>query len=305
MRVLMKRLIFVFGIILSIISVFYIRTSDETKNATDLVIFSFNRPLQLYALLESVQKYLKSVQETHIIYRASNEQFDRGYELVKQNFKNIHYHKQGANPTHDFKQLTLKAAFESSSSYIIFAVDDIVLKQEVDLAACMSALEKYNGYGFYLRLGTNLDNCYSWGSATQPLPPMKQEEETIFSWHFNQGKYDWIYPHTVDMTLYRKKDIESDLRVYTYHSPNKLEDIWNLRARAILTKKGLCYKTSKIVNMPLNRVQHDYNNRAMKEWSPESLLQKLLAGQKMDIAPLYCVNNRAAHMEYSPTFVNR
>ncbi len=28
---------------------------------TDLIIYSFNRPLQLYALLESVEKYMQGV----------------------------------------------------------------------------------------------------------------------------------------------------------------------------------------------------------------------------------------------------
>ncbi len=300
----MKKLSLVVILIL-IIPVFYSHTSSHGTQKADLVIFSFNRPLQLYALLESIEKYCRGIGETHVIYRASDDTFDRGYSLVKQDFNTIKYHKQGENPQQDFKPLTLHAAFESPSAYVIFAVDDIVVKEKVNVTECICALEKCNAYGFYLRNGTNLTNCYPYGGAAQPLPPLQQEEQAIFSWRFNEGTLDWMYPHTVDMAVYRKKDIETDLRIYSYYSPNKLEDIWNLHARAIITRKGLCYQTSKIVNMPLNRVQNDYRNRAMQEWTAHGLLQEFLAGKKMDIAPLYCVHNTAGHMEYSPTFINR
>ena len=33
--------------------------------------------------------------------------------------------------------------------------------------------------------------------------------DTIFSWQFKSGEKDWHYPNTVDMTLYRKKDLIS------------------------------------------------------------------------------------------------
>lgn len=304
-RVVVKKISVFFGIAV-LITVFYIRSStNDPVKQSDLVVFSFNRPLQLYAFLESVYKYCKGIGEIHVIYRTDTDKFKQGYTILKEIFPHVQYHEQGINPRQDFKPLTLRAAFESSASYIMFAVDDIVVKDKIDISACIEAVEKYNAYGFYFRLGKNLTNCYSWGSATQPLPPLEQEEPDLFSWHFNQGCYDWIYPNTVDMTMYRKKDIESDLRVYSYYSPNTLEVIWNRRSHNVLAKKGLCYTYSKNVNMPLNRVQNDEKNRSMKEWSPEKLLQEFLAGKKMDIAPLHCVHNTAAHMEYSPTFITR
>jgi hypothetical protein len=271
----------------------------------DLIIFSCNRPLQLYALLESLGKYCRGIHEAHVIYRTSSEQFEHGYDIVKHDFSHVYYYQQGSNPHKDFKPLVLAAVFGSPSPYVIFAVDDIIVKKEIDLTACIDALEKYNAYGFYLRLGLHLNNCYSYGSKAQPLPPLKEEEPGIFSWNFPFGLFDWNYPHTVDMTLYRKKDIEHDLHSCSYHAPNRLEEVWQRRAGAIINKKGLCYVIAPIVNLPLNRVQHEYQNRAMKEWSPHDLLQQFLAGYKMDIMPLYDIQNSAAHMEYSPTFILR
>ena len=165
MRVAMKKLLLVVGVVISVVSVFYSYTASSVSQKADLVIFSFNRPLQLYALLESIKNYCHGVGEIHVIYRASDDHFDHGYAMVKQDFTAIRYHKQGENPHQDFKPLTLSAVFESPSPYIIFAVDDIVVKENVDLTECISALEKYNAYGFYLRNGTNLTNCYPYGGA--------------------------------------------------------------------------------------------------------------------------------------------
>jgi hypothetical protein len=278
--------------------------ADEAKFA-DIVIFSFNRPLQLYALLESLERYCTGINQLHVIYRTSNEQFDQGYQLVMDDFPAIYYHKQGSDQKQDFKQLTLKAAFESTSDYLLFAVDDIIVKKELDLSACINALEQYNAYAFFLRLGTHLTNCYPYGSRAQPLPPLQYGENDIVIWQFSQGSFDWSYPHNVDMTLYRKKDIENDLNSCSYDMPNKLEAVWHRKASAIVHKKGLCYTIAPVVNIPLNRVQNDFQNRAMKEWSPQDLLQEFLAGKKMDVEPIYGVLNTAAHMEYSPTFIAR
>ena len=305
----MKKMFAAIGAVLTIIVVFNVRTDHPSKkdSTADLIMFSFDRPLQLYALLESAEQHLKGISEKHVIYRASDEQFDQGYDLVKLQFTNVSFHKQGVNPREDFKPITLKATFESPSEYVVFAVDDIVVKDGVDVAECIEALKKNDAHGFYLRLGKNLNYCYSM-QHNQPVPLM-QESEEVCMWQFRNGSMDWRYPHTVDMTVYKKSDIEGVLRSVNYHAPNKLEDIWNQRPFAhhvLLNKKGLCFSSSKIVNLPLNKVQHDYPmNPAMTEFSPKDLLDQFLQNKKMDIEPLRCVANRSAHMEYSPTFITR
>lgn len=304
-QTMIKRISLYAFLFLTVAFVFRVYSTQSEKPVVDVVIFSFDRPLQLYALLESMQQHMHGMGEQHVIYRASDADFEKGYQIVGESFPEIQLHKQGANPRADFKPLTVSATFDSSSDYVIYAVDDIVVKDRVDLSECAHALGRYNAYGLYLRLGKNLTQCYSWGSRSQPLPPLQQESDELFSWQFSKGQFDWGYPHTVDMTIYRKKDIEQDVKTMGYAAPNSFEDMWNRKARAIIAQRGLCYEQSKIVNMPLNRVQHEYSNRAMSEYTPRDLLTLFLDGKKMDIAPLKCIDNKAAHMEYSPTFITR
>ena len=299
----MKKLTFIVGLAVGLVVVLHVRSAVPAKKA-DLVVFSYDRPLQLYAFLESTQKYVTGVGQLSVIYRASSQAFKDGYDVVRTDFPQVTFYSQGSNPAQDFKPLTLKASFESPSPYIIFAVDDIVVKDVVDLAQCINALEKHEAYAFFLRLGMNLNYCYAMNQM-QPVPRLKQEEGDIYSWQFSQSVLDWRYPLTVDMTLYRKKDIEGDFRVISYHTPNRLEGMWCCRINRVAHHRGLCFGKSKVVNMPLNRVQkEELGNRAM-DISPHELLAQFSAGKKMDIAKLHNIDNKSAHMEYVPTFVDR
>src|SRR5690242_6447246 len=108
-------------------------SSEPTTHNVDAVIFSFDRPLQLYALLESIEKYMRGLNEIHVIYRSSNTEYQTAYLHVFEHYPSVKQHAQGANPKQDFKPLTLQATFDSPAEYVIFAVDDIVVKDMVDL----------------------------------------------------------------------------------------------------------------------------------------------------------------------------
>ena len=124
-------------------------------------------------------------------------------------------------------------------------------------------------------------------------------------WKFHTGTGCWGYPNTVDMTIYRKDDIAHDLCSLPYISPNTLEGHWASRARRVMGRYGLCYPVSKIVNLPLNRVQNQCENRHMNFMTPQELLNLFMNGKKIDISTLWHIDNKSAHTEYEPTFILR
>ncbi len=280
-------------------------SNTAEDRSSDLIIFSYDRPMQLFALLESIDVYVTGLNEVVVIYRASNERYQKAYAQVYEQFSRVVTMKQ-ENPPQDFKQLTLCALHETSSDYILFAVDDIVVKDAIDLAACIALLEQTGAYGFYLRLGKNLSHCYP-VNAHQPLPLFNDIADGICAWQFSSGTLDWKYPHTVDMTLYKKADVLEYFETLSYNQPNTLESVWAGRGRgpATVNKYGLCFECSKIVNLPLNKVQNVYDNRCMYCYSPFQLLEKFEQGIKIDIAPLHKICNNSAHMSYVPTFIAR
>lgn len=274
----------------------------HAHNQVDFIIFSYDRPLQLYALLESSTTLMKGLNDIFVIYRSSNTDFERGYEIVKKEFPRVQYLQQGADPAGDFKQLTLRAFQANGTEYVVFGVDDIVVKGEIDFDDVIEKMNRYNAYGFYLRLGRSLNYCYPL-SCAQPLPPMRQVADG-YVWQFAQATADWGYPHTVDMTVYRKKDISRDLLYMHYINPNTFEGSWAGRSGSVMHRLGMCYEATKMVNLPLNRVNHS-GNRHMNFISAQELLDIFFAGKKMNIVPLLGIQNKSAHTEYEPTFIDR
>jgi len=270
----------------------------------DLVVFSKDRPLQLYAHLESVQTYLKNVNSIQVIYHAANADYAKGYEEVKKDFPHVRYLSQSMhNPKSDFKRLTIEALNQCTSKYMMFAVDDIIVKDFCDLKECTNALNHTQAYAFYLRLGLHVTECYS-ENRSQGLPRTVYLYDDVYAWRFATGNGDWGYPHSVDMTIVRTSKIKKQIQKLDFNTPNTLEAVWAWKGNPPMQKFGLCFSASKMVNLPLNIVQSDYKNRNM-EYSANDLHHHFKQGQKINIVPLQGIKNRSAHMEYSPTFINR
>ena len=278
---------------------FLICATQNSHDLASLVIFSYNRPGQLYALLESVKQHVSGLSSVSVLYRTDSARYEIAYEKVKKSFPGVAWHRQ-KNPPHDFKPLLLLILEKFTTDHVLFAVDDIVVKDKVNLAVCVQALEQTKAYAFYLRLGKNI--IYSYNSdILNPAPMHVSITDDIYAWRFCQGRGDWAYPHTVDMTLYRLADILPAFKHFPYHSPNTLEEHWSGLGH---DKKmiGLCFETSKIVNIPVNLV-NNRQNPYMHSYTAQELLEKFENNLKLDIVPLYGVHNTAAHMDYQFTFV--
>ncbi len=272
---------------------------------TDIVIFSYNRPLQLYALLESMETYVTGLNEKKVIYRASEKEYEDAYQKVKQRFADVDFMAQGDNPQADFKPLTMEATFESSGEYVVFAVDDIIITDFVDMNECARLLEKTGAYGFYLRLGTNITQSYSMRGKC-PVPPHVEVEKNVYAWRFNTGIHDWRYPHSVDFNVFKKTTIKRDFTALSFRNPNNLEAGWAGRGRFILDKTGLFFTYSKMINIPMNLVQTEYiRNNCMHDLSPKELLDVFNKGLKIDISKVFQMRNKAPHVEYNPVFIPR
>ncbi len=271
----------------------------------DLLVFSYDRPLQLYAFLESCQKHVKGIKEIFVLYRSSKERFEKGYALVQKNFPNVSYVRQSNLPHLDFHPLVQKILFEKSQSpYLFFSVDDILVKDAFDVKEAIYHLEKTKAYSFSFRLGENITYCYM-GGFFASVPYHLSLEETIMAWQVNSARGDWTYPNSLDMTLYRKEDIKQTLSSLFFKNPNQMEWNWHTAKNIKKARKewiGLSYSFSKAVNLPLNLVNIS-ENKNMNLFTTEELLEKFEKGFSMDIDSLYQIENNSVHMEYVPHFV--
>jgi hypothetical protein len=275
--------------------------SEVEPRGPDLLVFSYNRPMQLYATLESMSRYFSNYERISILCRADDERYRKGYAEVESAFPHVHFVYQSSKS--DFKPLLLQELFSSSSSpYIAFAVDDQIVTDFVDLKSCAAKLEKTAAYGFYLRLGQKITYSYQCNKE-QAVPESLFLSEGLYAWNLKQGNSDWDFPHTVDMTIYRKKDLKKNFEEMKYKTPNSLEYAW-ARRRVPEKAIGIYFEHSKVVNTPLNIVGRT-GNPHMEAYPVEELLVKFEQGLKIDIEPLYRVENHSPHIEYFPTFIPR
>src|SRR5690606_30462143 len=105
----------------------------------------------------------------------------------------------------------LKALGKAKSSYILFGVDDIVVKDYVNIGDAITTMQAHNIYGCFLRLSPDINYMYSW-QRPQVVPQLKQIDEG-YIWRFCDATpiSDWAYAHTVDMTIYKKSDIMHEI----------------------------------------------------------------------------------------------
>ena len=288
----------------SLRSITTLNSIDQSLETVDLVIFSYDRPIQLYALLESIHNNLQGLESTTVIYRSSNDQFTQAYKRLENIFPSTYFMRQGSNPAQDFKPLVLQAFKAGKAPYICFAVDDIIVKERADLQEVTRALANTNAYGFFLRLGTHLTSCYT-ENKSQPVPPLTPIYSCMNMWTFKDGTHDWGYAHTVDMTIYRKKDIIEDFATIAYTNPNRLEGRWSKNTQKHLNDKGLCYDKAIVVNIPTNLVQDVCNNRHMNAWTTAQLLEKFNNGQKIDISAIQGIRNESCHIDFTLSFINQ
>ncbi|EKE08477.1 MAG: hypothetical protein ACD_17C00148G0002 [uncultured bacterium] len=275
--------------------------SKEGFSRADILVFSFDRPLQLYACLESIQRYITGFQHLTVLFRASSDTFADAYRKVMDDFPKVRFVMQSMkDPKHDFKPNVHKIVFHSPSEYILFSVDDIIVKDFVDLQYCVDQLEKTGAYGFYLRLGQNITHCYQF-DQDQAVPQSHPLSEGLYAWDFSTGECDWGFPNTLDMTLFRKVDIQKPFGELKYKTPNSLEYNWAAEFPPA-AKIGLYFEESKLVNIPMNVVGRT-GNPHMNYLDKEELLAKFTEGFRINIDPLYRMENNSPHCDYIPEFI--
>jgi hypothetical protein len=277
------------------------RGFDFSKKTADLVVYSYDRPLQLYAFLESSQKYISGLENVFVIYRTSSERFYSGYELLKTCFPKVNFIHQGKKPRSSFKALTLQYAFQDSNNYILFAVDDIIVTDFIPISRCVDYLEKTEAYAFYFRLGKNIKTS----PIFKNIQFLSKVDDGVYTWNFKEMKDDlyWGYPNSLDLTLFKKSEILNLVKKIEYNSPNTFEGYWH--ANSNLNVFGLCFEKTKIINIPMNRVQEDCGNAHYNLFTKDDLLSKFLDGYKMDIEPLFQSAFSSPHSYYKPTFIKR
>lgn len=278
---------------------------------TELVIFSYDRAMQLYALLESISSHTTGLDRISVLCRSSHLLHNKAYKIVEESFPhlNVKWHYQGHQPKNDFQKILLNIVENSASSFITFAVDDMIVTEKFSFEECEKVLNQNPGiYAFYLRLGKNI--CES-DHGIIPNPPFQSIKKGAdcegLMWKltpYSPSSHYWSYPHTVDMAVFRKEDVLSWVRSLSFANPNIFESVLTF----IPHKRtyGACFEHSKVVNIPANKVNKLSSTKSLDEITVKEMLRLFLnRGKKINIMSFYQMNNSDTHEFLSYDFIDR
>lgn len=244
----------------------------------NLIIFSKDRAMQLDGLLRSLYKYCDIYNKITIVYTFSNDEFRKGYEILKRRFDNIFWKKES-----DFKNDVLGSF--NYYKYTSFLVDDCLFFKSFDLDKNEVLYELDKGCcAISLRLG---DNCKYCGKSG-----LKYDNRLGgYFWNWKDGKKSFGYPLSVDGNMFETKEIVKILHSTHFQNPNKLETRMQ-KFRNTLKKKMFCPKESILVSIPVNLVGEsnlpngEYWNYSTKFLNDLYLSGKVINFEQMDFSKI-------------------
>ena len=254
------------------------------------IVFSMDRPIQLFALLESYYLYCGDPAPLYVLYKATNNDFNDGYNEIVQRYKDkeIIFVKETS-----FRTNLISLLKSIQSEYMFFLVDDNIFKSHFSFSDYFQ-LPNYSDYILSLRLGENLNYCYT-RALKQDLPDFTKVGK-FYSWNMNKGFADWKYAFSVDGHLYNTNEILGMSKLLSFKAPNSYEANMNVFRFILRRKKGLCYQKSVLINVCLNRVQDEISNIS-GDISIQELQKYWNDKKKIDIAYFHNIDNKSAHIE--------
>ena len=259
------------------------------------LIFSFDRSCQLDLLLRSIDINAKSVFNINVLYKHSNDDFKKGYDILKERFPNVNFIEET-----NFREQVLKF-LENDSEYVCFAVDDDIVYLPVKEEDALECMKNEDVLCFSCRLGKNVSFCYTMNS-NNILIPLKEDDKFVW-WEWEKHYLDFSYPYSLDFHVFRLKQIKKMIKAIQFNSPNTFEG--NLQTFSFGPgEQMVAYKHSVVVNSPNNIVNTTHPNRKGEKFafSAKELNERYLNNEIIDYEKLDFSGINAAHVELNYQF---
>ncbi|MEP6670107.1 MAG: hypothetical protein ABJF10_13185 [Chthoniobacter sp.] len=276
-------------------------SSEDEPVTLEGIVFSKDRPTQLHALLDSYRRHAADPVPLHVIYKATTSAHEAAYREVFACFDSalVRPVPQGV-----FKDDLVKLLGGLKCSRIVFLVDDIIFIEPFAFADLLS----FDPLRFIptLRLGCGLTECYtrSKPQIEPPYLPGITTDPRLVVWRWKDGEHDYGFPLSVDGQIYSRREIAVIARYGEFRAPNTFENALQVYNEEFAGRYAVAYKKARLVNVPLNRVQEEWDSRhaGLHE---DKLLESWHQGLRWDVAALDGYRNRSTHEEVEVQLVPR
>lgn len=275
----------------------------ELKQGLNCVVFSKDRAMQLYTLLHTYFDCVKNPVPVFVIYSVSNEAHAQAYREVEAAFATNSVAVTFVPDGQNFRDSLLSVLAQIRVTSIFFLVDDIIFIRPLDLGIAAAIDPQCTILS--LRHSPYLRRSYTANVSQQPpdFSPTKISPDLLaFNW-FEQG-HEWSDPWSVDGQILSTAEVRVLTRISQFKAPNSYEVALKTFNDIAMGRGGTCFKESKILNLPINRVQSEINNLCgsvssdflLEQWNKGLMID---AGMFDDHIPL------SPHEEHAITFKMR
>jgi len=247
----------------------------------------------------------------YILYRYSSEAHGKAYKEVFEYYKNeINVVYQESKES--FVPQLINLVEKLDSEKILFFVDDIIFTEDTDLDEMLH----YPSDKFIpaLRIGKNCVRCYT-ANVDQKIPEFIKSKElqkldkgvSKNYWIWGNEDHDWNYMLSVDGNIFDREEYLLLMRNTVFKSPNTLEfEMMTAYQYLFKHRIGVCYDKSRIVNLPINKVQQEtFTINLHGDVHQDDLLKLWNDGYCMDYRKLYGYKSNGAHEEVKFDLVKR
>lgn len=287
----------------------YTNILSKFNSVTSVLIFSKDRALQLHALLSSIELNASSVYTSiTVLYTCSNNQFKKGYDLVKTRFPYVQFIIE-TNFTRDVYDFLASV----STSYFSFLVDDTIIYNKIDIHSVSTFLNQENVLSYIPGVGMN--TRISLTACLQFDPPsfdkVESSDTLVWNWKQVQHNGEFACPFMLVGNIYKKEAIEYfNWNKVQFYNPNSFEEIlqYILKVQFMSKLPDLCGcpTESILLHTPNNRVQDSHPNTFGQcyNYSPKELNDRYLSGEIMDISNCDFSNIQGLHHELEFKFTS-
>ncbi|PCJ59292.1 MAG: hypothetical protein COA79_11385 [Planctomycetota bacterium] len=264
------------------------------------IVVSKDRALQLYSLLFSYYELVSNPVALTVVFTATTDDHFNAYKEVKEEISKLMPDITFIKDEGDFKATVVKVLDDIKVKNIFFLVDDIVFIRKVDLSFASNL--DVDSYILSLRHSPSLNRSYT--ANKNQLPPSLSEfnnEKGIFKFDWYEVGYEWSDPWSLDGHILSKAEVHVIARVSNFLAPNSFEAILKEFGSLRESRRGLCYFESKILNLPLNRVQNEAEN-ICGAISADYLLSQWKEGMMLDTFKLLNHIPQATHEDHVVNF---
>ncbi len=267
------------------------------------IVLSKDRALQLYALLHTYARFVKNPVSLFVIYSSSNEPHAKAYAEVEAAFRNSDLDLTFVDEKTSFRESLIDVLKRVDTKNVFFLVDDILFIRPFDLDVA-SSVDPFKTI-LSLRHSPHLRRSYT--AAVSQMPPefspaSDDKDLLVFKW-FEKGN-EWSDPWSLDGQVLSTAEVRVLTRLCDFMAPNTYEAALKSFGDIVKGRNGMCYGESKILNLPINRVQNEVNNISGNV-SPEFLLEQWNNGLMLDTGMFDAYVPRSTHEEHPVCFTRR